>query len=205
MFTGIITDIGKIIEIEDASHRIFKISCSYSISEIELGSSISCSGICLTVIDKGINKNRNFFSVEVSNETDEKTSSKFWKEGNKINLEKSLKIGDELGGHFVYGHVDCLAQILSIKEDKNSNIFTIKYPKEFKGYITKKGSISLDGISLTINDVYEDEDEDEETYFTVNIIPHTRKLTTWSNISVNSYVNLEVDPIARYVFESIKN
>ena len=156
MFTGIITDIGKIIEIEDASHRIFKISCSYSISEIELGSSISCSGICLTVIDKGINKNRNFFSVEVSNETDEKTSSKFWKEGNKINLEKSLKIGDEVGGHFVYGHVDCLAQISSIEEDKNSNIFTIKYPKEFKGYITKKGSISLDGISLTINDVYED-------------------------------------------------
>tara|TARA_Y100000590_G_scaffold65449_2_gene70739 strand:+ start:8523 stop:9128 length:606 start_codon:yes stop_codon:yes gene_type:complete len=201
MFTGIITDIGKIIEIEDASHRIFKISCSYSISEIELGSSISCSGICLTVIDKGINKNRNFFSVEVSNETDEKTSSKFWKEGNKINLEKSLKIGDEVGGHFVYGHVDCLAQISSIKEDKNSNIFTIKYPKEFKGYITKKGSISLDGISLTINDVY----EDEETYFTVNIIPHTREFTTWSDISINSYVNLEVDPIARYVFESIKN
>ena len=201
MFTGIITDIGKIIEIEDASHRIFKISCSYSVDEIDLGSSISCSGICLTVIEKGINKNKNFFSVEVSKETDEKTTSKFWKEGNKINLEKSLKIGDELGGHFVYGHVDCLAQISSIKGDKNSNIFTIKYPKEFKGYITKKGSISLDGISLTINDVY----EDEETYFTVNIIPHTREFTTWSDISINSYVNLEVDPIARYVFESIKN
>ena len=201
MFAGIITDIGEIIEIEDASHRIFKISCSYSADEIKLGSSISCSGVCLTVIEKGIYKNKYFFSAEVSKETDKKTSSKFWKKDDKINLEQSLKIGDEIGGHFVYGHIDCLAQISHIKEGKNSNIFTIKYPKEFKGYITKKGSISLDGISLTINDVY----EDEETYFTVNIIPHTRKFTTWSNISVNSYVNLEVDPIARYVFESIKN
>ena len=201
MFTGIITDIGKIIEIQDINHKLVRISCSYQLDKIDLGSSISCSGICLTVVEKDVNKNKNHFSVEISKETDEKTSSKFWKEGDNLNLEKSLKVGDEMGGHFVYGHVDCLGKISDIKEDNNSNVFTIKYPKEFKGYIAAKGSITLDGISLTINDVY----EDDNTYFTVNIIPHTKKFTTWSDIDINSYVNLEVDPIARYVFESIKN
>ncbi len=158
------------------------------------GSSISCSGVCLTVVDKGHKDNKNFFLVDISKETDNKSTSKHWKKGSRINLEKSLKVGDELGGHFVYGHVDCVAKIHDIKEDKNSNIFTIDYPKNFKKFIAKKGSVSLDGISLTVNDVF----GLDESMFTVNIIPHTKKFTTWSNIAINSEINLEVDPLSRY-------
>ena len=198
MFTGIITDIGKIIDITDNNHRLIKVACSYNSKEIDIGASIACSGVCLTVTNKGSEKSQNFFEVEVSKETDDKTTTKFWREGTKINLEKSLKVGDEIGGHFVYGHVDCLGELSEIHEDKNSNIYTIKYPKKFSKFIVEKGSISLDGISLTINQVT----DNEEPNFSVNIIPHTKEFTTWSDIAINSKINLEVDPIARYVLKS---
>tara|TARA_B100000459_G_C8526819_1_gene178713 strand:+ start:165 stop:764 length:600 start_codon:yes stop_codon:yes gene_type:complete len=198
MFTGIITDIGKIIDITDNNHRLIKVACSYNSKEIDIGASIACSGVCLTVTNKGSEKSQNFFEVEVSKETDDKTTTKFWREGTKINLEKSLKVGDEIGGHFVYGHVDCLGELSEIHEDKNSNIYTIKYPKKFSKFIVEKGSVSLDGISLTVNHV----NDNEEPNFSVNIIPHTKEFTTWSDIAINSKINLEVDPIARYVLKS---
>ena len=198
MFTGIITDIGKIIDITDNNHRLIKVACSYNSKEIDIGASIACSGVCLTVTNKGSEKSQNFFEVEVSKETDDKTTTKFWREGTKINLEKSLRVGDEIGGHFVYGHVDCLGELSKIHEDKNSNIYTVKYPKKFSKFIVEKGSVSLDGISLTVNQV----DDNEEPNFSVNIIPHTKEFTTWSDIAINSKINLEVDPIARYVLKS---
>ena len=151
MFTGIITDIGEIIDIIDNDHRLIKVACTYDNKEIDIGASIACSGVCLTVINKGFDRNKNFFEVEVSKETDDKTTTKFWRQGTKINLEKSLRVGDEVGGHFVYGHVDCLGELSKIHEDKNSNIYIVKYPKKFSKFIVEKGSISLDGISLTKN------------------------------------------------------
>ena len=197
MFTGIITDIGEIIDITDNDHRLIKVACSYNNNDIDIGASIACSGVCLTVINKGFEQSQNFFEVEISSETDDKTTTKFWREGTKINLEKSLKVGDEIGGHFVYGHVDCLGELSEIHEDKNSNIYTIRYPKKFSKFIVEKGSVSLDGISLTVNQV----NDNEEPNFSVNIIPHTKEFTTWSDIAINSKINLEVDPIARYVLK----
>jgi len=194
MFTGIISDIGEIIDIFENDTRTIKVSCSYSLDDIDIGSSISCSGVCLTITNKGSEDNKSFFLVDLSKETDDISTSKYWKIGSRINLEKSLKVGDELGGHFVYGHVDCLAKIHDIKKGKNSNIFTIDYPKEFKKFIAKKGSVSLDGISLTVNNIV----GEDESMFTVNIIPHTKKFTTWSDIVINSDINLEVDPLSRY-------
>ena len=169
MFTGIISDIGEIIEVTENDSRAIKISCSYPLDDIYIGSSISCSGVCLTVVDKGYEDNNNFFLVDISKETDDKSTTKYWKIGSRINLEKSLKIGEELGGHFVYGHVDCIAKIHDIEKGKNSNTFIIDYPKDFKKFIAKKGSVSLDGISLTVNEVF----GVDESMFTVNIIPHT--------------------------------
>ena len=194
MFTGIISDIGEIIDVKENDSRTIKISCSYVLDDIYIGSSISCSGVCLTVVDKGNENNKNFFLVDVSQETDDKSTTKHWKVGSRINLEKSLKIGDELGGHFVYGHVDCIAKIHDIEQGKNSNTFTIDYPKDFKKFIAKKGSVSLDGISLTVNEFL----GADESMFTVNIIPHTKKFTTWSDIAINAEINLEVDPLSRY-------
>ena len=195
MFTGIISDIGEIIDVKENDSRTIKISCSYVLDDIYIGSSISCSGVCLTVVDKGNENNKNFFLVDVSQETDDKSTTKHWKVGSRINLEKSLKIGDELGGHFVYGHVDCIAKVHDIEQGKNSNTFTIDYPKDFKKFIAKKGSVSLDGISLTVNEFL----GADESMFTVNIIPHTKKFTTWSDIAINAEINLEVDPLSRYL------
>jgi len=195
VFTGIISDIGEIIDVIENGSRAIKISCSYPLDDIYIGSSISCSGVCLTVVDKGHEGNKNFFLVDISKETDDKSTTKYWKIGSRINLEKSLKVGDELGGHFVYGHVDCIAKIHDIEQGENSNIFIIDYPKDFKKFIARKGSVSLDGISLTVNEVF----EADESMFTVNIIPHTKKFTTWSDIAINSEINLEVDPLSRYL------
>ena len=168
MFTGIITDVGEILSINLDSGKI-KISSKFDHNDIDIGASISCSGICLTVVEKDKHKNHSYFCFEVSQETISCSSVKFWKKNTKINLEKSLRFGDEVGGHLVTGHVDCLGEIVSINKSKNSNVFKIKYPKEYKKYVASKGSICLDGISLTINEVFDD-------FFSVNIIPHTLSL-----------------------------
>ena len=197
MFSGIITNIGKILQRDDSEQTSIVVSSSYKSKDILIGGSISCSGVCLTVTEKGIDRGKTYFSADISKETNERTTSKGWNIGTLLNLEPSLRIGDEIGGHFVYGHIDCTAKILSIERGKNSNIFSISYPKDYLGLIVRKGSICLDGISLTINKV-------NDEYFTVNIIPQTTRLTTWSEIKANENVNLELDMLSRYVFSYLE-
>lgn len=197
MFTGIITDVGEILSINLDSGKI-KISSKFDHNDIDIGASISCSGICLTVVEKDKHKNHSYFCFEVSQETISCSSVKFWKKNTKINLEKSLRFGDEVGGHLVTGHVDCLGEIVSINKSKNSNVFKIKYPKEYKKYVASKGSICLDGISLTINEVFDD-------FFSVNIIPHTEENTSWSKISKGDSINVEFDVLARYVARQLED
>ena len=197
MFTGIITDVGEILSIDLDSGKI-KISSKFNHNDIDIGASICCSGICLTVVKKDKHKNHSYFCFEVSQETISCSSVKFWKKNTKINLEKSLRFGDEVGGHLVTGHVDCLGEIDSINKSKNSNVFKIKYPKEYKRYVASKGSICLDGISLTINEVFDD-------FFSVNIIPHTEENTSWSKISKGDSINIEFDVLARYVASQLED
>jgi len=197
LFTGIITDVGEILSINLDSGKI-KISSKFDHNDIDIGASISCSGICLTVVEKDKHKNHSYFCFEVSQETISCSSVKFWKKNTKINLEKSLRFGDEVGGHLVTGHVDCLGEIVSINKSKNSNVFKIKYPKEYKKYVASKGSICLDGISLTINEVFDD-------FFSVNIIPHTEENTSWSKISKGDSINVEFDVLARYVASQLED
>ncbi len=197
MFTGIITDVGEILSI-DLNNGKIKISSKFNHNDIDIGASICCSGICLTVVEKDKYKNYSYFCFEVSQETISCTSVKFWKKNTKINLEKSLRFGDEVGGHLVTGHVDCLGEIDSINKSKNSNVFKIKYPKEYKRYVASKGSICLDGISLTINEAFDD-------FFSVNIIPHTEENTSWSKISKGDSINIEFDVLARYVASQLED
>lgn len=197
MFTGIITDVGEILSINLDSGKI-KISSKFDHNDIDIGASICCSGICLTVVEKDKHKNHSYFCFEVSQETISCSSVKFWKKNTKVNLEKSLRFGDEVGGHLVTGHVDCLGEIDSINKSKNSNVFKIKYPKEYKKYVASKGSICLDGISLTINEVFDD-------FFSVNIIPHTEENTSWSKISKGDSINIEFDVLARYVASQLED
>lgn len=197
MFTGIITDVGEILSIDLDNGKI-KISSKFNHNDIDIGASISCSGICLTVVEKDKYKNYSYFCFEVSQETISCTSVKFWKKNTKINLEKSLRFGDEVGGHLVTGHVDCLGEIDSINKSKNSNVFKIKYPKKYKKYVASKGSICLDGISLTINEAFDD-------FFSVNIIPHTEENTSWSKISKGDSINIEFDVLARYVASQLED
>ena len=197
MFTGIITDVGEILSIDLDNGKI-KISSKFNHNDIDIGASICCSGICLTVVEKDKYKNYSYFCFEVSQETISCTSVKFWKKNTKINLEKSLRFGDEVGGHLVTGHVDCLGEIDSINKSKNSNVFKIKYPKEYKRYVASKGSICLDGISLTINQAFDD-------FFSVNIIPHTEENTSWSKISKGDSINIEFDVLARYVASQLED
>lgn len=190
MFTGIITDIGEIISKRDGvgADLRFDIKTSYAMETIDIGASIACSGCCLTVIEKG----DNWFGVEVSNESLDKTNLGDWKEGHKVNLERSLKAGDELGGHIVSGHVDGLAEIIKIQEDEGSHRLTIKVPDSYKKFIASKGSIALDGISLTVNEV-------NDNRFGVNIIPHTWDVTTLGDAKPGTKLNFEIDPLARYM------
>ena len=197
MFTGIITDVGEILSIDLDNGKI-KISSKFNHNDIDIGASICCSGICLTVVEKDKYKNYSYFCFEVSQETISCTSVKFWKKNTKINLEKSLRFGDEVGGHLVTGHVDCLGEIKSINKSKNSNVFKIKYPKKYKKYVASKGSICLDGISLTINEAFDD-------FFSVNIIPHTEENTSWSKISKGDSINIEFDVLARYVASQLED
>ena len=196
MFTGIITDVGSVLSISEGNNK-FKISTSFNYSEIDIGASICCSGICLTVTEKGPHKNGSYFSVDVSDETLSRTTAKDWRNNSLINLEKSLKFGDEMGGHLVSGHVDCLSKIISIKKIENGNIFTIEYPDAYRKFIASKGSISLDGISLTVNDVFDNR-------FTVNIISHTENNTTWKDIKEGNNINTEIDIFARYISRQIE-
>ena len=196
MFTGIVSHIGIVNEISHPDDWELSVDVindnnsdnDFNISSIAIGASISCSGICLTL--KKVLNNTLFF--DVSNETREKTNFSSWKVGSLINLEKSLKVGDELGGHFVYGHVDTTAVIRSIEKINGSYKITLNLNRDFLKYFASKGSVSIDGVSLTVNDVDED-------FFTVNIIPYTWTHTSFKNYNIGTVVNIEIDILARYL------
>ncbi|HHN66878.1 MAG TPA: riboflavin synthase [Thermopetrobacter sp.] len=193
MFTGIITDIGEVIEREDAGDTRLRIASHYDPDTVAIGASIAHDGCCLTVVDKGRQKGgRMWHDVTASAETLSKTTLGGWRPGRRVNLERALKMGDELGGHMVTGHVDSVCEIVSITPDGDSQIFRFRAPAELAPFIAAKGSVALNGTSLTVNAV-----EDRE--FTVNIIPHTLHVTTWGDAKAGDAVNLEIDPLARYV------
>jgi len=189
MFTGIITAIGTVAS-RDGEH--FEIQCSYPAASIDIGTSICCDGVCLTVTKLTQKGDGAVFSVDVSNETRSKTTLKDWQPGRRVNLERSLRLGAEMGGHVVSGHVDGLAKIVDIRQDGDSFRFSFEAPEHLSHYIAPKGSLALDGTSLTVNEV-------SSSRFGVNLIPHSLQATTWGEKRVGDEVNLEVDLFARYV------
>ncbi len=188
MFTGIITNIGEVEEIREQGDRWFRFRTDFDLSAVPLGASIACSGVCLTVIETGVD----WFAVTASGETLARTTMRDWSVGTRINLERALRLGDELGGHIVSGHVDDTALIATIEDDGASKCFTFRVPPRFARFLAPKGSVALDGISLTVNAVL-------DTTFTVNIIPHTLAVTTLGTNRTGDLVNFEVDLLARYV------
>ena len=190
MFTGIVTDLGEILELEQKGDLRARIKTNYDTAGITFGASIACDGICLTAVDFG----DDWFDVEISSETVSKTiiGAGLWKVGHTINLERSLKVGDELGGHIVSGHVDGIAKVTSINDEGDSTRFVFEAPSELARYIAPKGSVALNGTSLTVNEV-------ESNTFGVNLVPHTKKVTSWGKTQVNEPINLEIDTLARYV------
>ncbi|MCT8159340.1 riboflavin synthase [Pseudoruegeria sp. SHC-113] len=195
MFTGIITDVGRILELEQRGDLRARIGTAYDVSGVDLGASIACNGVCLTVIAKGTEP-QNWFDVEISAESVEKTNigtqGSEWLVGGRLNLERALKVGDELGGHIVSGHVDGVAEITETRDEGDSTRFTFRAPEALAKFIAPKGSVALNGTSLTVNEV-------EGCTFGVNIIPHTKQVTIWGAAKAGDVVNLEIDTMARYV------
>jgi riboflavin synthase len=192
MFTGLITDVGRVRQVEQRGDLRLVIDCGYDMSTVDLGASIACSGVCLTVVDKG----PDWFAVDVSTETLRRTASGLWQEGARLNLERSLRLGDELGGHIVTGHVDGVGEIEAASDVGGSVRLTVLAPPEVEAYIAAKGSIALDGVSLTVNEV---EPISDGVRFALNIIPHTAERTTLSDLAPGRPVNLEIDILARYI------
>lgn len=188
MFTGIITDIGTVTARETRGDTRFQIRTAYDTGSIAIGASIACSGVCLTVVQKGAD----WFSVDVSAETLSRTTLDGWRPGSPVNLERSLKVGDELGGHIVSGHVDAVAEVVDTRPEGDSLRVQFRAPDELAGFIAEKGSITVDGASLTVNSV-------QGSIFGVNLIPHTQQVTTLGKLKAGSKVNLEIDTLARYV------
>lgn len=196
MFTGIITDIGTIEALEDRGDLRVRIRSGYAPQGIALGASIACDGICLTVVDRGPAPGGAWFEVDVSAETQGKTTVRTppspWTGGRRVNLERALRLGDELGGHIVSGHVDGLAEVIAVSAEGDSTRVTLRAPEGLARFIAPKGSVALNGVSLTVNEV-------EGRDFGINLIPHTRTHTTWGEIAAGDRVNLEIDTLARYV------
>lgn len=192
MFTGIITDLGRITAVASpsagASDRRFRFATLFPMNEVAIGASIACNGCCLTVTAKG----QDWFDADVSGETLSKTTLGAWMIGTRVNLERSLKAGDELGGHIVSGHVDGVAEVDSIRDDGGSKRYTIRPPQALSKFVAAKGSVALDGVSLTVNEV-------DATTFGVNIIPHTQLATTFGALQPGDRLNMEIDVLARYV------
>ena len=192
MFTGIVTDIGTVRSVEQRGDLRLVIGSSYNMDTVDLGASIACSGACFTVVDKG----EDWFAVDVGQASSSRTAPGLWAEGARVNLERALRVGDELGGHIVTGHVDAVATVTKVDEVGGSLDVTIEAPRALGAAIAPKGSISLDGVSLTVNEV---EDAGETTSFTVNLIPHTTDHTTLGGIAAGRRFNLEIDVLARYL------
>jgi len=196
MFTGIITDIGTVRSAEQRGDLRLTIGCGYDLATVDLGASIACSGTCLTVVDKGPRDSDPWFAVDVSAETISRTAAGLWQEGARLNLERALRLGDELGGHLVTGHVDGVGHVLEATPEGDSTRITIAAPTELGPYIAEKGSITIDGVSLTVNEVT---DAGDGTRFTVNIIPHTAHHSTLGAVEPGRQLNLEIDILARYL------
>ncbi|QDX27317.1 riboflavin synthase [Sphingomonas suaedae] len=192
MFTGIITDVGAIETVEDRGDLRIRIATAYDTATVDLGASIACSGVCLTVVDKGTG----WFAVDVSHETVSRTADQ-WVAGRQLNLERALKVGDELGGHIVTGHVDGVGTVLGICPDGDSKRIGIAVPAALAPFIAAKGSITLDGVSLTVNEV--SDQSDGSAHFAINLIPHTQAVTTLGALTQGQAVNLEIDVLARYL------
>ena len=193
MFTGIITDIGRIEAVEARGDPRVRIACGYDLAGVDLGASIACSGVCLTVVDKG----EGWFAVDISAETQSRTAPGLWAEGAALNLERALKVGDELGGHIVTGHVDGVGEVAAVEPVGDSLRVGLVAGRDLSRYIAAKGSIALDGISLTVNEV--EALPDGGIAFTVNIIPHTAAQTSFGGLAAGRRVNIEIDVLARYL------
>ncbi|MFU8776316.1 MAG: riboflavin synthase [Roseovarius sp.] len=188
MFTGIITDVGRIAAVEHRGDLRARIGTGYDTARIEIGASIACDGVCLTVVALG----SDWFDVDISAETLSKTNLAGWAEGRRVNLERALKVGDELGGHIVSGHVDGLAEVVGLRDEGDSTRVTLRAPEALARFIAPKGSVALNGTSLTVNEVAGRD-------FGINFIPHTKAVTTWGDVALGDMVNLEIDTLARYV------
>lgn len=192
MFTGIVTDIGKIESVEDRGDLRVRISTAYDTASVDLGASIACSGVCLTVVDKG----PGWFAVDVSGETVSRTADQ-WGEGGALNLERALKLGDELGGHIVTGHVDGIGTIVGISPEGDSKKIIFSVPAALAPFIAPKRSVAIDGVSLTVNEV--NDQPDGTAQFAINLIPHTQSVTTLGALAEGQTVNIEIDVLARYL------
>jgi riboflavin synthase len=192
MFTGIISDIGTIERVTLQGDTRVVIRSGYDSATIDLGASIACSGVCLTVVDKG----QGWFAVDVSGETISRTAHGQWSEGRRLNLERALRLGEELGGHIVTGHVDGIGEVVSVVEEGGSHRVRVKAGREIAPFVAPKGSITLDGVSLTVNEV---EDGPDGVTIGVNIIPHTAAVTTFGALAAGDAINIEIDVLARYL------
>jgi riboflavin synthase len=189
MFTGIVTDVGRVKSVRETNRDVrFEIETAFDLSGVDIGASISHAGCCLTVVEKG----PDWFAVEVSGETLDKTTLDQWREGRRVNLERAAKVGDELGGHIVSGHVDGVGEVVSVESEGGSHRVRIRVPRPLHRYIAPKGSIAIEGVSLTVNEV-------EDDIFGVNLIPHTWDVTTLGEMKPGARVNLEIDMLARYL------
>ena len=192
MFTGIVSDIGSIKSVEARGDTRVVVATAYDTAGIDLGASIACSGVCLTVVDKG----PQWFAVDVSGETLSRTAQGQWTAGKRLNLERAMKLGDELGGHIVTGHVDGIAEVIGLCAVGDSRRIGFRVPAEIAPFLAPKGSITVDGVSLTVNEV---KDDGDTTHFAVNVIPHTQAMTTLGEIEAGQAVNIEIDVLARYL------
>ncbi|WP_299625052.1 riboflavin synthase [uncultured Tateyamaria sp.] len=188
MFTGIVTDIGTITDLTQEGDLRARIATSYDTNGIDMGASIASDGVCLTVVDLG----PDWYDVQISAETVSKTNVSAWVVGKRVNLERALRVGDELGGHIVSGHVDGVAEVVSVVDEGDSTRVQLRAPDDLARFIAPKGSVALNGTSLTVNEV-------QGAVFGINFIPHTKEVTTWRDVAVGDAVNLEIDTLARYV------
>ncbi len=192
MFTGIVSDVGTILEVEERGDLRVRIGTAYDTSTIALGASIACSGVCLTVVDTG----PDWFAVDISAESVRRTADGMWVAGRRLNLERALKLGEELGGHIVTGHVDGIATVLGICPEGESHRVGFRVDAALAPFLAPKGSVTVDGVSLTVNEV---RDTDDGTHFSINLIPHTQAVTTLGTLAEGQSVNIEIDVLARYL------
>ena len=197
MFTGIVTAIGTIESREERGDLPLRSACPFDPARIAIGASIACSGVCLTVVERGGTEGTAWFAVDVSAETLSRTAAGTWEQGARLNLEPSLRLGDELGGHIVSGHVDAVGTVVAREPEGDSIRFAVAAPKELAPFLAEKGSVTVDGVSLTVNAV--EDQPDGSVHFGLNIIPHTAEVTTLGALGTGDEVNLEIDTVARYL------